>query len=405
MTDEVKNYVEEMGRTFEEFKSTIETRMTEIESKGQADPLTETKLENIEGDLDRLEDFNQKLTLKEQEHKQLEEKLTRFETMLKRPDAGVETPQVDMAVKAFDSYLRKGENELTPEENKSLTVGDNTAAGFIAPPEYVNELIKTVTEVSPLRSIARVRPTTQKSVQMPSRTATFSAVFVAEQGTRSETTGYTTQQEEIPTHEMYALVDISEQLLEDSVFNLEAEMQQEFATQFAKAEGTKFITGTGVGAPEGITINSDVGTTNSGSGTVLTANGLLDLVHAIKSDYTNNATFVFNRTTLAAIRKLQDSAGQFVFQAGMLLTGGVPNTILGYPYVEMPDMPDVASSAKPVAFGDFSRGYMIVDRVGLAVLRDPFTQATSGNVRYYARKRVGGQVVLAEAIRTQTISA
>ncbi len=248
--------------------------MTEIESKGQADPLTETKLENIEGDLDRLEDFNQKLTLQEQEHKQLEEKLTRFETMLKRPDAGVETPQVDLAVKAFDSYLRKGENELSPEEKKSLTVGDNTAAGFLAPPEYVNELIKTVTEISPLRSIARVRPTTQKSVQMPSRTATFSAVFVAEQGTRSETTGYTTQQEEIPTHEMYALVDISEQLLEDSVFNLEAEMQQEFATQFAKAEGTKFITGTGVGAPEGITINSDVGTTNSGSGTVLTANGL-----------------------------------------------------------------------------------------------------------------------------------
>lgn len=405
MTEEVKNYVEEMGRTFEEFKSTMETRLTEIESKGHSDPLTETKLENIEGDLDKLEDFNQKLTLQEQEYKQINQKLDRFETMLKRPDAAVETATVDTAVKAFDHYLRKGENELSPEEKKSLTVGDNTAAGFLAPPEYVNELIKTVTEISPLRSIARVRPTTQKSVQMPSRTATFSAVFVAEQGTRSETTGYTTQQEEIPTHEMYALVDISEALLEDSVFNLEAEMQQEFATQFAKAEGEKFITGTGVGAPEGITINGDVGTTNSGSGTVLTANGLLDLVHAIKSDYTNNATFVFNRTTLAAIRKLQDTAGQFVFQAGMMLTGGVPNTILGFPYVEMPDMPNVSSSAKPVAFGDFSRGYMIVDRVGLAVLRDPFTQATSGNVRYYARKRVGGQVVLAEAIRTQTISA
>ena len=405
MTEEVKTYVEEMGRTFEEFKSTIETRLTEIESKGHADPLTETKLENIEGDLDKLEDFNQKLTLQEQEYKQINEKLDRFETMLKRPDAAVETATVDTAVKAFDAYLRKGENELSPDEKKSLTVGDNTAAGFLAPPEYVNELIKTVTEISPLRSIARVRPTTQKSVQMPSRTATFSAVFVAEQGTRSETTGYTTQQEEIPTHEMYALVDISEALLEDSVFNLEAEMQQEFATQFAKAEGEKFITGTGVGAPEGITINGDVGTTNSGSGTAVTANGLLDLVHAIKSDYTNNATFVFNRTTLAAIRKLQDSAGQFVFQAGMMLTGGVPNTILGFPYVEMPDMPNVAGSAKPIAFGDFSRGYMIVDRVGLAVLRDPFTQATSGNVRYYARKRVGGQVVLAEAIRTQTISA
>jgi HK97 family phage major capsid protein len=253
MTEEVKNYVEQMGRTFEEFKSTMETRLTEIESKGHADPLTETKLENIEGDLDKLEDFNQKLTLQEQEYKQINQKLDRFETMLKRPDAAVETATVDVAVKAFDHYLRKGENELSPEEKKSLTVGDNTAAGFLAPPEYVNELIKTVTEISPLRSIARVRPTTQKSVQMPSRTATFSAVFVAEQGTRSETTGYTTQQEEIPTHEMYALVDISEALLEDSVFNLEAEMQQEFATQFAKAEGEKFITGTGVGAPEGIT--------------------------------------------------------------------------------------------------------------------------------------------------------
>ena len=88
-----------------------------------------------------------------------------------------------------------------------------------------------------------------------------------------------------------------------------------------------------------------------------------------------------------------------------MLTSGVPNTILGYPYVEMPDMPDVGSSAKPVAFGDFSRGYMIVDRVALSVLRDPFTQATSGNVRYIARRRHGGQVILPEAIVTQTISA
>jgi HK97 family phage major capsid protein len=108
---------------------------------------------------------------------------------------------------------------------------------------------------------------------------------------------------------------------------------------------------------------------------------------------------------LAAIRKLKDTAGQYVFQAGMMLTAGVPNTILGYPYVEMPDMPDVAGSAKPVAFGDFSRGYMVVDRVALSVLRDPFTQATSGTVRYVARRRVGGQVILAEALRTQTISA
>ena len=405
MSDDIKNAVEGMAKAFEEFKSTNDARIADLEKKGSTDPLVDEKIKNIEADLDRFEDINQKLTLAQQEQKQVQEKLDTFETLLKRPEAGVEAKQIDMSVKAFDKWLRKGKDNMDVDEVKALTVSDDTAAGFLAPPEYVRELIKTLTEISPMRSIARVRATSQKSVQMPSRTATFTAQWVAESGTRSETTGYTTQLEEIPTHELYALVDISEQELEDSVFNLEAEMQQEFADQFAKAEGLSMVSGDAVGKPEGVLTNSSVGTTNSGSGTLLTGDGLIDLVHAVKSPYGANGTFIFNRTTLAAIRKLKDTAGQYVFQAGMMLTAGVPNTILGYPYVEMPDMPDVAGSAKPVAFGDFSRGYMVVDRVALSVLRDPFTQATSGNVRYVARRRVGGQVVLAEALRTQTISA
>ena len=405
MSDDIKNAVEGMAKAFEEFKSTNDARIADLEKKGSTDPLVDEKIKNIEADLDRFEDINQKLTLAQQEQKQVQEKLDTFETLLKRPEAGSEAKQIDMSVKAFDKWLRKGKDNMDVDEVKALTVSDDTAAGFLAPPEYVRELIKTLTEISPMRSIARVRATSQKSVQMPSRTATFTAQWVAESGTRSETTGYTTQLEEIPTHELYALVDISEQELEDSVFNLEAEMQQEFADQFAKAEGLSMISGDAVGKPEGVLTNSSVGTTNSGSGTLLTGDGLIDLVHAVKSPYGANGTFIFNRTTLAAIRKLKDTAGQYVFQAGMMLTAGVPNTILGYPYVEMPDMPDVAGSAKPVAFGDFSRGYMVVDRVALSVLRDPFTQATSGNVRYVARRRVGGQVVLAEALRTQLISA
>ena len=404
MEKELQDGLDGIATAFEEFKSTNDARLAEIE-KGTPDPLLESKLKQIETDLDRLEDINQKITQQKQDQQSVDEKLVQIETLLKRPQFGQETQQVDTHLKSFDKWLRKGKENMDENEIKALTVSDDTAAGFLAPPEYVNELIKTITEITPFRAAARVRATTQKSVQIPSRTATFSAVFVAEQGTRSETTGYTTQLEEIPTHELYALIDISEQELEDSVFDLEAEMQLEFATQFAKAEGTAFISGSGVGKPEGVLTNSSVGTTNSGSGTVLTGDGLLDLVHAIKSDYGQNAMFMFNRTTLAAIRKLKDSAGQYVFQAGMMLTAGVPNTILGYPYVEAPDMPDVSSSAKPVVFGDFNRGYMVVDRVNLSVLRDPFTQATSGNVRYVARRRVGGQVILAEALRTQTISA
>ena len=405
MSEDIKTAVEGMATAFEEFKATNDARLAEIEKKGSSDPLVDEKLKNIEADLDRFEDINQKLTLAQQEQKGFSEKLENMEALLKRPEVSMETNQVDLAVKAFDKWLRKDKQGLEPEEIKALTVSDDTQAGFLAPPEYVNELIKTLTEISPMRTIARVRQTSQKSVQMPSRTATFSAAWVAEQGTRSETTGYTTQLEEIPTHEQYALVDISNQMLEDSVFNLEAEMQEEFSTQFAKNEGNAFISGDSVGKPEGVLTNSSVGTTNSGSGTALTGDGLIDLVHAVKTPYGANGTFIFNRTTLAAIRGLKDTAGQYVFQAGMMLTAGVPNTILGYPYVEMPDMPDVAGSAKPVAFGDFARGYMIVDRVSLSVMRDPFTQATSGNVRYVARSRVGGQVVLAEALRTQTISA
>ena len=405
MSEDIKTAVEGMATAFEEFKATNDARLAEIEKKGSSDPLVDEKLKNIEADLDRFEDINQKLTLAQQEQKGFSEKLENMEALLKRPEVSMETDQVDLAVKAFDKWLRKDKQGLEPEEIKALTVSDDTQAGFLAPPEYVNELIKTLTEISPMRTIARVRQTSQKSVQMPSRTATFSAAWVAEQGTRSETTGYTTQLEEIPTHEQYALVDISNQMLEDSVFNLEAEMQEEFSTQFAKNEGNAFISGDSVGKPEGVLTNSSVGTTNSGSGTALTGDGLIDLVHAVKTPYGANGTFIFNRTTLAAIRGLKDTAGQYVFQAGMMLTAGVPNAILGYPYVEMPDMPDVAGSAKPVAFGDFARGYMIVDRVSLSVMRDPFTQATSGNVRYVARSRVGGQVVLAEALRTQTISA
>ena len=405
MSEEVKTAVETLGSAFDEFKKTNDERLASLESKQSVDPLVETKLANIEKELDKYEAVNQQLTKAQAEQKNLEERVNSFETMMKRPTSGAKTEEVDLAIKSFDKFLRKGKESLDDLEIKALSVSNDTSGGFLAPEEYVRELIKTITEISPVRTIASVRSTAQKSIKMPSRTATFTAQWVAENGTRSETTGYTTNLEEIPTHELYALQDISEQELEDSVFDLESEMRQEFATQFAKAEGESFITGNSVGKPEGILTNSDVASTNSGASAALTGDGLIQLVHDIKTDYGRNGSFMFNRSTLASIRKLKDSAGQYVFQAGMMLTAGVPNTILGYPYLEAPDMPDVSAGTKPVVFGDFRRGYLIVDRVALSVLRDPFTQATSGNVRYYARRRVGGQVILAEALRKQNISA
>jgi len=210
----------------------------------------------------------------------------------------------------------------------------------------------------------------------------------------------------IDAHECYAMVDISQAMLEDSAFNMESEMATEFAEQFAVLEGNSVVAGNGVGKPLGFTdASAGVGSTNSGSGTALTANGLLDLTGAIKSDYLRNARFLMNRGTFAKLLQLEDGEGQKIFHIGLNLVNGAPSTILGYQYTLATDMPDIGGSAKPIAFGDFARAYTLVDRTNMSINRDPYTRATSGQIRYIARRRVGGTVVLAEAIQLQNISA
>ncbi len=403
MSEDVKTLVSDMGHAFEEFKKSYDQKLENVE-KGVQDTTLDGKITALEAKLDQYEDVNQRIKASAATQDAIKEQMDRMETVMRRPNGGFTDKQIDAGVKAFDSYCRKGMEGITPDEKKALTVSNDTTGGYLAPPEYIRELIKNITEISPIRGISRVRQTGQRSIQIPKRTGTFAAQWVSEAGTRSETTGWQVGLEEIPAHEMYALVDISEQDLEDSVFNLEAEMQSEFTEQFAKAEGLAFVSGNAVGKPEGILTNASVAESNSGSGTLLTADGLITMVHAIKSDYSRNGTFVFNRGSLAAIRKLKDAAGQYVFQAGMSLSGNMSATILGHSYVEATDMPSISGGNFPVAFGDFRRGYLIVDRVAMAVLRDPFTQANTGNIRYIARRRVGGQVILPEAIIKQKIA-
>ena len=405
MDNEVKSAIEDIGYAFEEFKKANDEKLEALEKGKSYDGLLDEKLAKIEEKMDAFEPLNQKITQAETNQENIKEQISNIETMLKRPNSGIEGKQIDETLMAFDNYCRKGFEALSDVEKKALTVSNDSTGGYLAPPEYVRELLKTVTEISPIRSIARVRQTAQRSIQIPKRTGQFSAQWVAESGTRSETEGYLVGLEEIPAHEYYAMVDISEQDLEDSVFNLEAEMQSEFSEQFAKAEGAAFVSGNAVGKPEGFMSNSNISEVNSGASAALTGDGLISLVHSIKSEYSRNAQFVFNRRTLAEIRKLKDTAGQYVFQAGMMLTSGVPNSILGFPYIQATDMPSVGANNFPIAFGDFQRGYMIVDRIAMAVLRDPFTQATSGNIRYVARRRVGGQVIQAEAIVKQKVAS
>ena len=401
--NEVKTAVETLGKTFESFKEANDERLAQVEAKGTADPVTEAKLSKIEKDMDKFADMEVSMKAQSEAQKKSAESMAKLETIISRPGFANDSKMESKHVQIFDKWLRKGKENLTPDEVKVLTVGNDTTAGYLAPPEYVRELIKGIVDYSPIRSIARIRSTSQRSIQVPKRTGEFTAQWVAEQGTRSETTGYTVGLEEIAAHEMYALVDISEQELEDSVFNLEAEMNSEFTEQFAKAEGAAFVSGTAVGQPQGI-LTGLPGTRSQTSinNDALAADDLINAAHNVKAEYARNGSFILSRSTLAAVRKMQDGEGQYVFQPGVYAMG-VGSNILGHPIVECTDMPAIANGTVPVVFGDFRRGYMIVDRTVLSIMRDPFTQASSGNVRYIARRRVGGQVILDEALTKITI--
>lgn len=389
--------IADVARGFEEFKAANDARLKEIEKKGSADVVLVEKVDRINAALDAGEAKNAELTKKLLDTRA---QLDAVEAKLNRPGAGGEKEPADAAErKAFGAWLRKGEKiDLT--EVKVLRVSDDTAGGYLAPAEYVREITKAAVEFSPARSLVRVRTTSAKSVEIPRRTTTASATWVAEIGSRSETTNPAYGMSTIPTHEMTAEAYISFAELEDAAFDMEAEISGEFAEQFGVAEGTAIVTGNGVGKPYGFMSDSNVGTTNSGVSTAVTADGMIDLFHDIKTAYSRNGTWVCNRNTLGSIRKLKDGNGNYLWVMG--IAQNQPNTINGAPYVELPDMADEASAAKPVAFGDFRRAYVLVDRINMAMLRDPYTKASVGQVKFVARRRLGGQVVLAEAIRTLT---
>jgi len=418
--------IAEVMTAFEEFKAANDNRIKDIEKKGSADVLLVDKVDRLEQAIAKHEDANQKNTAAlleakkalEDEIKHVDELEATLNRLSLKGSSDPEQRKSELKAKVND-WARAvvgahtvGVPNLSVDQQKALAdvaaeykamgISNDTTGGYLAPAEYVREILKTVTETSPVRSMVRVRQTASKSVTIPKRTGQFAAQWVADQGTKSETDGLRYGMWEIPTHELYALIDISNQNLEDSAFNLESEISFEATEQFAVAEGAAVVSGNGVGKPEGFLTASGVGTNNSGTATTIAdadgqANGLLTLKYALKTAYARNAVWALNRTTMGSVRKLKDADKGYIWQPGIAV--GAPNTIDGDPYVEVPDMPNEGAGLTPIAYGDFARGYTLVDRIQMEMLRDPYTQATSGNVRFIFRRRLGGQVVMAEAIR------
>jgi len=331
--------------------------------------------------------------------KALTGRVDKLEARDNRPNTGEGTPQEKgLEVKAFGTYLRQGKEALGEEERKALTLGNAAQAGYLAPPEFGDEIIKLLRELSPIRQYANVKAMSGAEIIWPRRKASTQAVWVGETDDRTASEPQY-EQVTIKPHEMATYTDISRQLLEDNAYNLEAELQSDLAESFAITEGSAFVTGTGTGQPMGLLTSTQIQTVTAAT---LTADTVIDLFYSLPSFHAQNGTFVMNRNTLAAVRKLKDSNGAYIWQES--IRDGQPATLLGRPVVEAVDMPDPAKNNTPIIFGDLS-GYRIMDRIGFEILVDPYTLATKGMTRFHARRRVGADVTNPDRLKKLKLTA
>lgn len=408
---ELKEAVEQVGKAFHEFKEANDKNLKERDS------LLETKLNKINAELNKYEDYNQKLTLAQQQNAALAKQMEDLEATFNR--AGVLGKGL-VADKEAQEYRDNFESQFlrTHPNNRdgsvmaamhkrmnTLIKGDDAGAGYLmAPPEMQAEIVKDIVLMSPMRALATVRKIGRQSLKIVRKTGTGSATRVGEIETRSDTTDPQYGITEILAPAMHARVPVSLEALEDSEYDLIAELREDSSEQFAVKEGQEFISGAGANnQAEGILTNASVAEVVSGNATLIKADGLISLWTALKDKYTRNANFTLNRATLGEIRKLKDGNGQYLWVPG--LAGNVPNTILNSPYVEMPDMPNIGAGLYPVAYGDFKKAYVVVDRIAISFMIDYLTGAGNGLVYVWARKRVGGGVRQAEAIKKLKIAA
>lgn len=340
----------------------------------------------------------------EKMEKELEGRLDKLETRGNRLGAGGDDEaQAKLAKDALLAYMRKGMAGLdaNPDYAKAL-VTDSDADGGILLPENINPgILEKLVEYSPMRQLANVESIgSGNALKIPVEDGLFAAGWVAQRQARPETASGSFSLEEIPVHELYAMPAASQQMLDDSAFDVEGWISKKLGERFGVLEATAFITGTGVGEPEGV-LNGGLSSVPTASSGVVTADDILDLVFDLPEAYAQNGTLLWKRSTTRVLRKQKASGtGEYLWAPG--IDAKTPATFAGYAYREAIDMPAVAASAKAALFADFKQLYTILDRKGISVLRDPFTAKPF--ILYYTTRRVGGQVVKPEAGRVLTVT-
>ncbi len=394
MTDSNKSRVNAIGSTWEQFKQVNDRRLKEIERKGNADSLTTGQLNRINNALD-----------------EYKSRVETVETAMSRPEYGfaVDSIEHDEHKAAFKNYLRKGEDSnLALIEQKALSVGSDADGGYLVTSSMSDQIVSRIFESSPMRQLANVQEISSDALEVVQAHTELQSGWTSEAGAVTDTTTPTLAKSTIEVHELYAQPKATQKLIDDSSVDIEAWLVEKIADSVGRMENAAFINGDGVGKPTGI-LNYTAGTnwgeieqiSSTDAGNV-TADSLVELFYSLQEGYATHAHFLMNRATAQQVRLLKESStGQYIWQPG--LAAGAADTLLGVPVMQAADMPAPSADSLSVAVGDFSRAYQIVDRTGVRVLRDPFTEKPF--VKFYATKRVGGEVVNFDAVKLLRLSA
>jgi HK97 family phage major capsid protein len=377
----------ELLAAFEQFKQANDQRLAEIETRAAADVLLEDKLARIDAVLD-----SQKSAL------------DRLVSEAGRPGLA-SGGEISAASAGFTAYMRRGESH----EGKSLTAGVGSEGGHVVPAKTEARIDRLLAEASPVRAIATVRQTATGVFRKPVSRGGAATGWVSETAARPETDAPSLELIEFPAAELYAMPAATQQLLDDAMVDVEQWLAEEVRDVFAAQESAAFIAGDGINKPRGLLDYTAVAEgnqawgelgyvatgTSGGFDATDPADALIDLIYAPKTAYRARGRFVMNRQTVSAVRRFKDTDGNYFWQPA--LGEGATSTLLGYPVTEAEDMPDIGADSHSIAFGDFARGYLVLDRQGVEVLRDPFS--AKPYVLFYTTKRVGGGVQDFEAIK------
>ncbi|MCD0495918.1 phage major capsid protein [Achromobacter sp. MY14] len=389
---DIKALVEQLNKAFADFKDEHSKQLDEVK-KGQHEALQALKVEKINADISRLQSAVD-------------------EANIKIASAQMGTGQGHLLrdgeySEAFAAHFKKGDVQA------ALNKGADDQGGYLAPVEWDRTITDRLVLVSPMRQLAHVQPVSGSGHTKLFNMGGTASGWVGETAARPQTGTGTFASLGFGWGEIYANPAATQQILDDSAINLESWLAGEVETEFAKQEGLAFVSGDGANKPFGILTYVTGGANaakhpfgaikavNSGAAATITSDGLIDLIYDLPSAFTGNARFSMNRKTQGVIRKLKDGQGNYLWQPSYV--AGQPATVGGFPATETPDMPDVAANAIAVLFGDFKRTYTVYDRVGVRVLRDPYT--AKPYVLFYTTKRVGGGVHNPEPMRALKIAA